>query len=78
LEVKSYEAFDKFQPFYSLVRKSYPNEFEVLSFTFEPQEYGLAIREGKKELEEINRSLLAYTQESNWDKLFYHCWGKMG
>jgi ABC-type amino acid transport substrate-binding protein len=59
-----------------LVKKNYPNELKVLRFTFEPQEYGFAIKDGKKELEEINRSLLAYTQESTWDDLIYQYLGK--
>jgi len=60
-----------------LVKKSYPNEYEVLSFTFEPQKYGFAIKDGKPELEDINRSLLARTQESTlWDELLYQFLGE--
>lgn len=60
-----------------LVKKSYPNEYEVLSFTFEPQKYGFAIKDGKPELEDINRSLLARTQEStSWDELLYQFLGE--
>jgi ABC-type amino acid transport substrate-binding protein len=59
-----------------LVKKNYANEFEVLSFTFEPQRYGFAIQDGKQELEAINRSLLARTQEPNWDDLIYRHLGK--
>ena len=54
-----------------LVKRNYANEFEVLSFTFEPQKYGFAIKEGKQELEEINRSVLARTQASYWADLIY-------
>ena len=59
-----------------LVKKNYANEFEVLSFTFEPQNYGFAIKEGKQELEAINRSLLARTAASYWADLIYHLLGK--
>ena len=59
-----------------LVKKNYPNEFEVLSFTFETQRYGFAIKDGKKELETINRSLLARTQGSFWDELIYYYLGE--
>ena len=54
-----------------LVKKNYANEFEVLSFTFETQKYGFAIKEGKQELEAINRSILARTQASYWADLIY-------
>jgi ABC-type amino acid transport substrate-binding protein len=59
-----------------LVKKSYPNEFEVLGLTFERQKYGFAIKEGKQELEGINRSLLARTQGSTWDELIYQHLGE--
>lgn len=59
-----------------LVKKSYPNDFEVLSFTFEPQNYGFAIKDGKKQLEDINRSLLTRTQGSAWDEFIYYYLGR--
>ena len=59
-----------------LIKKNYANKFEVLGFTFEPQRYGFAIKEGKLELETINRSLLKQTQASNWDDLIYRYLGK--
>ena len=59
-----------------LVKKNYPNEFEVLSFTFEPQNYGFAVKEGKQELEAINRSLLARTAASYLADLIYRHLGK--
>ena len=59
-----------------IVKKNYPNEFEVLDLTFETQKYGFAIKEGKQELEYINRSLLARTQGSTWDELIYNHLGE--
>jgi len=59
-----------------LVKKNYSNEFEVLGFTFERQKYGFAIKEGKQELEDINRSLLARTQGSTWEDLIYQHLGE--
>jgi polar amino acid transport system substrate-binding protein len=59
-----------------LVKKNYANDFEVLSFTFEPQSYGFAIKDGKQELEGINRSILARTQASYWADLIYRHLGK--
>jgi ABC-type amino acid transport substrate-binding protein len=59
-----------------LVKKSYPNEFEVPGFTFETQKYAFAIKEGKQELEDINRSLLSRIQGSTWGELIYYHLGE--
>jgi ABC-type amino acid transport substrate-binding protein len=59
-----------------LVKKSYLNEFRVLGFTFDTQKYGFAIKEGKQELEDINRSLLARTHGSTWAELIYYHLGE--
>ena len=59
-----------------IVKKNYPNEFEVLGFTFETQKYGFAIKDRKQELEYINRSLLARIQGSTWNDLVYYNLGE--
>jgi ABC-type amino acid transport substrate-binding protein len=59
-----------------LIKKNYPNEFEVIGFTIESQKYGFAIKDGKQELEDINRSLLARTHGTTWDELIYHYLGE--
>jgi ABC-type amino acid transport substrate-binding protein len=59
-----------------MIKKDYPNEFEVLGFTFEPQKYGLVIKEGKQKLEDINRSLLTRIDGSAWAELTYQYLGE--
>ena len=59
-----------------LIKKDYPNEFEVLGFTSDTQKYGFAINDGKQELEDINRSLLARTHGTTWAEVIYHYLGE--
>ena len=58
------------------ITTNFPNEFKVLGFFFEPQDYGFAVKQGAPELEDINRSLLQRVESPFWKDVIYQYLGE--
>ena len=52
-----------------LVRTEFAGQLQVLSISFEPQDYAIGLRSGDPRREAINRSLLQHGRGAEWDAL---------